>query len=163
MFEARDKKHVAVENNAMADEVMLNRRAEDLLSEMTRQRLHAFDIYIATSNEHRAVIRRIILAAQQAFGLCDNRAEGIRAIMAYKANFDHEMQRYKRQNRFDQANVSQFLLDSERVFDAFHWSGMPLGTRQAYEHEVDAQHTFVYTLAQRHYTDIELEWPFPMW
>ena len=46
---------------AMADEGRWNQHAQDQLSEMTRQRLQDYDIYIAASTEHRATIRRIIM------------------------------------------------------------------------------------------------------
>jgi len=146
----------------MADEGRWIRHALDQLSEMTRQRLQDCDIYIAASTEHRATIRRIIMSAQQTFRMRVHNGEGVEEMRLHKAAFDHAMHGYRVQNRAHQVSIQHFLFASEEVFRGFLWHRMPLGVRQAYEHEVAAQGAFIYTLAQRHCADMDLEWPFPV-
>jgi len=161
-----DTRKAVAENNtmaaAMADEGRWNRHAQDQLSEMARQRLEDCDIYIAASTEHRATIRRIIMSAQQTSWMRVHHGQGIEEMRLYQAAFDHEMHRYAVQNRAHQATIRHFLFASEQFFRGFLWHRMPLGVRQAYEHEVAAQGAFVHTLAQRYRTDSQLEWPFPV-
>jgi len=146
----------------MADEGRWNRHALDELSEMTRQRLEHCDIYVAARTEHRANVRHIIMLAHQTFRMQVHNGDGVAAMRQYEAAFDHEKHRYAHQIRALQATIRHFLFASEEVFLAFPWHWMPLGVRQAYEHEVAAQGTLLFTFAEWHHTDNGLEWPFPM-